>query len=1088
MTDLEQRGMEGASKREAGSSTSGESPWGDPVVELVLVTPWTVGPDPGVDPLVRVQAVRLHAGGQEELDRWCRPGPGETGRALDGLGALVLPEQEADAGAAFESGDTAEEVWEELLDLVGGRPVLCPDATEFRALHAVLAGDRGMPPLIGLDEVARLLQPGRRTAGRGPLVARLCGTDAPAPPRGVAPSHLRAALSELARGFLSLPADGLHALCGTLAAAWSRLHATEPVGAAGLGLVLRLLEGLDAWFDSRPGDPAPAAPRFQAGDLDAELLSVVLDEVQPRWSVERRAWEGTQPLPPFEERGLPFDPEDRRRLDAVFETHLPALLGEERGQAGPLPYREGQHEVARAVARNFGHSGEAETQLLLVHAPTGTGKTLAYLLPALLWARRHGVRVGLATYTRALQEQAFDREVPRAQELLRRAGAEEPARVALLKGRENYLCWRTLRLHLPSPDADGEAWLAFAQVLAFALTDEAGDLDRLPRRSPLTLGHTETYRSALDELVRQTRARNSCCRDRRDRRACGADVARWRAERSHVVVTNHSFVLARQEFFRHLVFDECEHLHDQAHAAWSHAVGVSQIDAWLDRLYEPGRSRQRTLFTRVARRIVEGTPSWETLSECRALHEELSKIHKDLSREVHAFDTWRNERSRERGDSQDHSLLREFVEGDHGSRLIARRVAFQRKGSELDERLAQLGERLEKSGGSRLGRLRRALEQARADLDEILSALCAWLPLEEGRPRFAARTFHDVEVGQRGELQLAARVLLPNEFLGRHYYPQLRTASFLSATTWLKDGFEAATSYLGLDRAVESVEDDPDLLCTLRTFRAPEVFDYSRVLVAVPRDAPSVRDRDAFLEYARSFIADLGERTGGRILALFTNADDVRRVGTRLEGHFRARSIGFWYQNMPGVTKEEISELFRERVDSVLLGVDTFWYGADFPGETLEHLVIVRLPYGVPDRYHHAQCAALGVSEQRRQIYMPRALAKFRQGFGRLMRRTEDRGCVYLLDHRVLEPRHRAFLRELPVGQVGQEGEGLARLVRGDTGRCLEQAMIHIGLEQGCVPEELESEPGREVNRITPPHERTEAAEPADVDLEDLPF
>ena len=113
--------------------------------------------------------------------------------------------------------------------------------------------------------------------------------------------------------------------------------------------------------------------------------------------------------------------------------------------------------------------------------------------------------------------------------------------------------------------------------------------------------------------------------------------------------------------------------------------------------------------------------------------------------------------------------------------------------------------------------------------------------------------------------------------------------------------------------------------------------------------------------------------------------------------------------------------------------------------------MIVRLPYGVPDRYHHAQCAALGTNEQWRRIYMPRALAKFRQGFGRLMRRESDRGCVFILDGRALEPKHRVFLRELPVGAeaddpAGDEEPLGARLVRGDTERCLREAFAHMGL------------------------------------------
>src|SRR6185503_2155224 len=198
----------------------------------------------------------------------------------------------------------------------------------------------------------------------------------------------------------------------------------------------------------------------------------------------------------------------------------------------------------------------------------------------------------------------------------------------------------------------------------------------------------------------------------------------------------------------------------------------------------------------------------------------------------------------------------------------------------------------------------------------------------------------------------------------------------------------------------------------------------------------------------------LGERTRGQLLALFTNAEDVAAVGQRLEPFFAARGIPFWWQRMRGVTKEELGQLFREEIDSVLLGLDTFWYGADFPGSTLEYLVLARLPYGVPDRYHHAQCAALGAAEQRRTIYLPRALAKFRQGFGRLMRKESDRGCVFVLDKRVLDPRHRGFLQELPLKNAWEElaGDGageerLARLVLADSQRCIDESLAHMGMK-----------------------------------------
>ena len=1020
----------------------GGLPWASPPPGIAFVAFGSEGPDPGRDRLSWVEALAIEEGG-----------------ATCSLERLSAEGTEAEPA----------ELWHELADFVGERLVVVAEGALFRSWNAYCGSPgEALARACGLDEVAILLAPSR---GRESLEG------------GASPAQLRRALGALARSFLGLERDSLHALSVALATTWAQLRVDEPGAAGHLARVLSLLAHAERWIEA---PELPAGARFESDLVEAEYLTVLLDDLRPACTQRAKPWLALEPLPPNREGTLPWGEDEEKQLEATFVEHLPGMFGEGDN------YRESQHAVARQLAANLGRKGEAETQLLLVHAPTGTGKTLAYLVPAMIWARRHELRVGIATYTRALQEQAIDREVPRALEALERAGLAPGLRVSMLKGRENYLCWRTLRLHVPTFDAPGEDWLAFCQVLAFALTSETGDLNRLPRRAPLELEHGRSYRASLSDLLRQVRARTSCCRAKEDRATCAAEVARHRAERSHLVITNHSFALARQEFFRHVVFDECEHLHDQAHSAWSHDVDMAQVRGFLERLDRPAQSRGRGLFRRIAKRLVAGTPSWDTLEACRELWTAMHVAQGELAQELARFDGWRRARGRERDAREDHSLLREYVEGELGAPLIARRTILCRVGNQLDEKLAELSERLEKLAIGRLARLRRSIELARTDLVEIIDAVEAWLPLQEGKPCFNTRTFHDVEVGPSG-VKLAARVLLPNEFLGRFYYPQLSTAAFLSATTHMQGGFDAATAYLGLDRAVEACEDDPDLLCKLRTFRAPEVFDYGRVLVCVPRDAPSVaRDKQAFLAYARDFLADLGDRTRGRILGLFTNAEDVKQLGARLEGHFRARRIPFWYQNMPGTGKEEMSELFRRRTDSVLLGVDTFWYGADFPGETLEHLVLARLPYGVPDRYHHAQCAVLGTAEQRRQIYMPRALAKFRQGFGRLMRRVDDRGCVYVLDNRITEPRSRAFLRELPVSGVGEAAEGLARLVRGDTQRCLEQAMAHVGLGAAPTPMQVADLPTKIIEHFEPAHEsRDETApevESLNVDLEDLPF
>jgi ATP-dependent DNA helicase DinG len=909
-------------------------------------------------------------------------------------------------------------------------------------------------------------------------------------------------------------------------------------------LVLELADRPATWrADDQGLLPFRAPP--PDGRLRASIATDVpiehrFDAVLPRCEAEGARWRQTEPIPPDTRVEMSFDDEDRRVLDDVFEVHLPKVFARDKDTAPQ--YRESQHQVARAIADAF--DGR---DLLLVHAPTGTGKTIAYLVPALLWARRNGVRVGVATYTRALQEQAMDREVPRVLASLAAAGIGAGFRVSVLKGRENYLCWRSLRNAQPTEEDDGETWLAWTTLALFGLTDPDGDLNRLPRRAPLSSGGSggsgwskpsssgQPFARALQALARQARAEPGCCKHKEDRETCAAEVSRRKAERSHVVITNQAFALLRPEFFKHVVFDECEHLHDQAHSVFSGATSPKQARALLGRLHQPRRDGSRAPLDRLDKALLADTPTKQEVESALVAWNRTTGALDELTRAVESFEGWRTSYARGRQASDEHSLLREYctTQGSGGP-LIDARCRFVAATGELSSAVAALAERLDGTQVPLRGgpRIRRQLELARAELEEVLGVVQRWIPVKDGRAAFPPRAFHDVERNARGDLILSARVLLPNEFLGRHVYPDLGCGVLLSATTWLGQSFDPALRYLGLDRVMKPAEDSDEererTARKVRTFRAPEVFDYGRVVVATPRDAPSPRlGKDATLDYVRRFLAYLGERTRGRILCLFTNAQDARRVGRELEGFFHARRVPFWYQNMEGTAKEELGELFRGRTDSILLGLDTFWYGADFPGETLEYLVIVKLPYGVPDRYHHAQCAALGTGEQRKRIYMPRALAKLRQGFGRLMRRTSDKGCVFILDPRMLEPRHREFLRELPLDtgfkKEGGQGTG-ARVVRGDTDRCVHEALAHMemladvrrrGLEwsfsellpsgarrpespyagrdepddrvrEGVASEEAPPEPTAPTERRPLPSERP--IERPDVPLEDLPF
>ena len=1010
---------------------------------LAFACLWSTGPDPGSDALFRVQALALDGdAGESTFERWVAL-DAQAGDEVSARMAREFGVQRDDLRDAVPAGEALVD----LLAFLDGRAVVVPDRQVFEAWVARHSGTGEVPRgVVGLPQLAALWRPGRLAGEGEALTAALLDQDSlNQRPRALDPAQLRRGLAELAGGVLASGERALALLAHAYLEVWEAvLEEGEELAAEELALALSLLEHPGAW--AADGSLFAAGQTLTDGRLSAvygefdELLHV-LEDLRPAWGLEAKAERRREPMPTVSDEPCTLSETDQRRVDEILQEHLPRAFAAP--GAAPGSYREGQHAVAAQLARGFGLR-----ELLLVHAPTGTGKTLAYLVPVLLWALRNSVRVGVATYTRALQEQAMDREVPLARELLRRAGVSAGAkdlRVALLKGRENYLCWRALRLLVPHRRDAPHEKLAWAVVALFALHDLEGDLDRLTPIVPLALADPEPARRAVQRLVRQVRSRTGCCVHRDDREDCAGLAARQRAERAHVVVTNHAFALARREFFRHLVFDECEHLHAQAHAAFSTAIPFRNLRELLVGLHKPGGSRAP--LSRIEAVVIPETEAAECLKRCLDGQDAALGALDQLQRAVYRFKLWRDEAAGARQERDLHSLFREFVlEEEEAADLLGAHRSLADSLTDLAVLLAEIVEHLSSLPSRGMQRVRRNLDVQRADLDELTAGVVAWIPRDSRQvPNFRPETFYDLETTPGGYDVMAARVLLPHEHLGRHYYPDLAGAVLLSATTWLKGGFEAAAHYLGCQRAAEPHADEDREPTRLVTFRAPDAFDYGRVLVAAPRDAPAPNlGRRAHLEYVARLAMHLGERTRGRILVLFTSAEDCARAASLAEPFFAARRIPFWFQRMEGTSKEELSERFRAQVDSVLFGLDTFWYGADFPGETLEYLVIARLPYGVPDRYHHAQCAVLGPAEQRSRIYMPRALAKFRQGFGRLMRKESDRGCVFLLDARVHDPRHRGFLKELPL-RIHEEAAG-ARYVRGDTDHCLREAFAHMSM------------------------------------------
>jgi len=258
--------------------------------------------------------------------------------------------------------------------------------------------------------------------------------------------------------------------------------------------------------------------------------------------------------------------------------------------------------------------------------------------------------VAVSTYTRTLQEQAYFRELPRALDLLEAAGlprAQRP-RVALLKGRANYICGRAILDAAPEPSAaSAVARATWLRLALFYLEDPTADLDGFPLLPGLPAGHPAQVLRAAQSMLTKVRALPNCCRGRAAKR-CAAGVRTLRAERAHLVVTNHAYLLARPEDFSHVLCDECDHLHEVTLSARSFDIELDEVVALSEDLRRKRRRDSGALA--ILKPFLERLDLGENGDRLREAAEESEGFTTGLdaaahltAREMRAFEAYRRE-------------------------------------------------------------------------------------------------------------------------------------------------------------------------------------------------------------------------------------------------------------------------------------------------------------------------------------------------------------------------------------------------------------------------------------------------------------
>jgi predicted DnaQ family exonuclease/DinG family helicase len=725
--------------------------------------------------------------------------------------------------------------------------------------------------------------------------------------------------------------------------------------------------------------------RDEAASLDEGLKESMLALVAPyEWSVARFFAESlTAPNPdpvPASAARVHKSNAGKLSLPPDDPDLVAALLGPEGPLAGVLPgyeHREPQLQMLLAVAQIQGRGGA-----LVVEAGTGTGKSLAYLVPSIARAVRHDERVVVSTNTHTLQEQLMTKDLPGLRDWL-----PWDFTACLLKGRSNYVSLRRWRRYLAELCRDSEELRFKLKVLVWLHSTESGD------RSELRLhGREEVLwaRIASDPL--------DCVGIHCTKEDCYVHRARAEAEAADLVVVNHALLLADAEVgggllpqFDHLVIDEAHHLEEAATRGLRQEVDGPGLAALLDRL--AGSAGEGSLLDDLRRQPHLGA-STDALIDAQPLTLSAAERVREL---FEAAVVWVGARLNDAERRDDSLRLTSPLREDPGWQRISM------AGENAATALAALDGVLRKAvSGSRdwLGGVEpdqgvRELEIIRGRLHGAAELLGEALLNPDPN-----RVYWFTLFARTDNLVLRAAPINVGTLLRERVYTERRSTVFTSATLAVGGTFDYFRSRVGLGPDAEELI-------------LPSPFDFlHQALVCLPTDLPGPEHED-FDRGVVDVVAAVARRVGGRTLVLFTSHRQLREVHTALKHRTDLDEVLILGQGIDG-QRRHLLKSFEEAQRPLLLGTASFWEGIDVPGERLSCVIMVRLPFPVPTEPVYA-ARAEQVRDAFAQLALPQAALRLKQGFGRLIRRSTDRGAVVILDNRILGKDYgKAFLDVLP--------------------------------------------------------------------------
>lgn len=645
--------------------------------------------------------------------------------------------------------------------------------------------------------------------------------------------------------------------------------------------------------------------------------------------------------------------------------------------------RTGQINMAKLIAK-----GLTSSQHVVVEAGTGTGKSFAYLIPCLWSAKKSGQKVVVATHTIPLQEQLLKKDIPVLEAVL-----PFQFRASVLKGKGNYCCLKKWQGCLTNPrELARDQRLAVLSVLVWLRETLAGDIQELSK----VPGLMELWPSLNADV-------ESCIPGRCSKSGlCFWLRARKKAEEADVLIVNHSLLFSdlKTDYnvlpeYHKLVIDEAHQIYQTALQHLGSEVSLEQVTRVIEALY---RQTGASFYTTIKQRIgsmaqIVPAVSWEIFSTrlegipelCSSILVQTNELFELLSMIIGTERTFR-------------------LIASHTTKPWWQALAIQIEN--LSGRLKALVTALESlvsilSGeeADEIEALRYTLASHQRELKELLVILTLVINISDPKQVTWLET--------NSRLYLKTSPIEVSDILEDKFFSRLDAVILTSATLSISNSFEHFLKDIGLPK-------------TTITAQVDSPFDYERQMrfFVVKKDINRQNSEEQKALGLSEFIVDVAERMEGRTLVLFTAHKLLRQTYSSMHSDLTRKGIRTLAQGIHG-ERSTLLEAFKQNPKSVLLGANSFWEGIDIPGDALSCVIVVKLPFWPPSLPLIEARSEFLESQGRdpfRELLLPEAVIRFKQGFGRLIRSKVDRGVVILLDDRVIEKYYgRYFLSSLPV-------------------------------------------------------------------------